>query len=249
MLRRKSLGASIALFILLLIAPLIIPKFYIYILAVIFATALLAMSLNLVVGHGGLFQFHHAAFYGVGAYTAGLILAKTSWPWWLGFIAGPGLSDRFVGDTCCRFPKRLVNGSRVHLDRALEVRAFLDADLGRDNIALDPCIDVHANALGRVQVTLGLTIDGNRLGVHVGFDFAFLANGQNAVLEFDGAAHLVLPGLINTHHHLYQTLTRVMAQDADGGEVSRLKSVTTDALEPGLFEVPAGFSEQPLAVQ
>ena len=27
--------------------------------------------------------------------------------------------------------------------------------------------------------------------------------------------HIVLPGLINTHHHLYQTLTRVIAQEAD----------------------------------
>lgn len=27
--------------------------------------------------------------------------------------------------------------------------------------------------------------------------------------------HLVLPGLVNTHHHLYQTLTRVHATDAD----------------------------------
>ena len=27
--------------------------------------------------------------------------------------------------------------------------------------------------------------------------------------------HLILPGLVNTHHHLYQTLTRAVAQDAD----------------------------------
>jgi 8-oxoguanine deaminase len=27
--------------------------------------------------------------------------------------------------------------------------------------------------------------------------------------------HVLLPGLVNTHHHLYQSLTRVLAQDAD----------------------------------
>jgi cytosine/adenosine deaminase-related metal-dependent hydrolase len=31
----------------------------------------------------------------------------------------------------------------------------------------------------------------------------------------DMTDHIVLPGLVNTHHHLYQSLTRVIAQDAD----------------------------------
>ncbi len=35
----------------------------------------------------------------------------------------------------------------------------------------------------------------------------------DTILDLTG--HIILPGFINTHHHLYQTLTRVIAQDAD----------------------------------
>ena len=139
MFRQKSFGASVALFLGLLIAPLIIPKFYIYILAVIFATALLAMSLNLVVGHGGLFQFHHAAFYGVGAYTAGLILAKTAWPWWIGFIAGPiaaALSGLLIGMLCVRLNRLYFGMLQISLGSLIWAIAFRWYDLtgGDDGI-------------------------------------------------------------------------------------------------------------------
>ncbi|MGD2048455.1 MAG: 8-oxoguanine deaminase [Chloroflexota bacterium] len=38
---------------------------------------------------------------------------------------------------------------------------------------------------------------------------------SDADRTLDLSDHLVLPGLVNTHHHLYQSLTRVMAQDSD----------------------------------
>ena len=38
-----------------------------------------------------------------------------------------------------------------------------------------------------------------------------------AVESFDAGSHVLLPGLVNTHHHFYQTLTRAVpaAQDAN----------------------------------
>ena len=57
-----------------------------------------------------------------------------------------------------------------------------------------------------------LLIEGNRiLAVGPARDLP-----QTADTVIDCAGHVVLPGLINTHHHMYQTLTRVVpaAQDA-----------------------------------
>ena len=36
---------------------------------------------------------------------------------------------------------------------------------------------------------------------------------STADMVLDGAGRVVIPGLVNTHHHMYQTLTRVLAQD------------------------------------
>jgi len=102
---RRGLWSAGGIFFALLIVPQFAPEFYVYILTLIFVTALLAMSLNLVIGHGGLFQFHHAAFYGVGAYAFALILTKTSLPVWVGFIAGPltaAVMGLLIGWFCVR---------------------------------------------------------------------------------------------------------------------------------------------------
>ena len=87
--RARSFQLAAAIFFILLLLPPFVPRFFVYILALIYVTSLLAMSLNLLVGHGGMYQFHHAVFYGVGAYTAALMLTKTRMPVWVAFLAGP----------------------------------------------------------------------------------------------------------------------------------------------------------------
>ena len=101
----KSLLPSAVLLMILLLLPPVLPRFYTYILTLIFVTALLAMSLNMVVGHGGMFQFHHGAFYGVGAYAFALLLYKAHMPMWFGFIAAPviaAFAGFLIGWFCVR---------------------------------------------------------------------------------------------------------------------------------------------------
>ncbi|MCF8061200.1 MAG: branched-chain amino acid ABC transporter permease [Deltaproteobacteria bacterium] len=114
-------------------------RFYIYITAVIYVTALLAMSLNMVVGHGGLYQFHHAAFYGVGAYTCALILVRTELPAWVAFAAAPfaaAFTGLLIGWFCVRLNKLYFGMLQISLGSLLWAIVFRWYDLtgGDDGI-------------------------------------------------------------------------------------------------------------------
>lgn len=53
----------------------------------VFILAMLAVSYNLMFGFTGVVSFGHAAFFGTGAYTVGLLMAHLAWPWWLAILA------------------------------------------------------------------------------------------------------------------------------------------------------------------
>ena len=53
----------------------------------VFILAILAMSYNLMFGFSGIVSFGHAAFFGMGAYTVGLLMLRLEWPWWLAIIS------------------------------------------------------------------------------------------------------------------------------------------------------------------
>ncbi len=127
MIRSRWLGFSAGLIILLLLLPLFIPRFYTYLIALIFVTSLLAMSLNLVVGHGGLFQFHHGVFYGVAAYITALMLKKTSLPMWMGFVSAPigaALTGLIIGWFCVRLSRLYFGMLQISLGSLIWVIVF-----------------------------------------------------------------------------------------------------------------------------
>jgi branched-chain amino acid transport system permease protein len=126
-LRSRHTGTLAGLLLLLAIVPYVAPRFYVYILAVILLNGLLAMSLNLLAGHGGAYQFHHGVFYGVGAYAAGLVLAKTSLPAWVGLCAGPlaaALAGLVIGAFCVRLNKLYFGMLQISLGSLIWIIAL-----------------------------------------------------------------------------------------------------------------------------
>jgi branched-chain amino acid transport system permease protein len=168
MINPKSLWPIGAIFIILLILPLILHRFYTYILSLIFVTSLLAMSLNLVVGHGGLFQFHHAVFYGLGAYTVALMLTKTSLPMWLGFIAGPivaALVGLLIGWFCVRLTRLYFGMLQISLGSliwAIVFRwySFTGGDDGIHGIPMPPMLSSLNNAYYFILIILVICLIG-----------------------------------------------------------------------------------------
>jgi branched-chain amino acid transport system permease protein len=104
----KSAVLGLGLVVFLLVAPTFLPRFYVYLLALIIVTGLLATSLNMALGYGGMYQFHHAVFYGMGAYACALMLTKTHLSPVFAFIAGPvaaAILSLIMGIICVRLSK------------------------------------------------------------------------------------------------------------------------------------------------
>jgi branched-chain amino acid transport system permease protein len=127
LINRRALWLSAIILIVLIILPTFLPRFYTYIIALIFVTSLLAMSLNLVLGYGMIFQFHHGVFYGVGAYTIALILTKTSLPVWIGFVAAPlvaAMVGLLIGWFCVRLTRLYFGMLQISLGSLLWAIVF-----------------------------------------------------------------------------------------------------------------------------
>jgi branched-chain amino acid transport system permease protein len=80
----------LGVFVFLVILPFILPnRFYVRLVNEIMIYALLAMSLDVLLGYTGLLSFMHNAYLGIGAYSTGLFLMHAwSGSVWLAMLAG-----------------------------------------------------------------------------------------------------------------------------------------------------------------
>ncbi len=81
----------IALLAALLAAPVVLPTFYVWLLVEMLAFALFASSLHLLMGTGGMVSFGHAAYFGLGAYGAALLMKLVGLPMPVAFLVAPFL--------------------------------------------------------------------------------------------------------------------------------------------------------------
>lgn len=80
-------------------------EYWIWVSTEMIIMALFAMSLNLILGFGGMVSFGHAAFFGVGAYTVALLMKKADFPLYLALPAAPmvaAVTAAFIGWFCVR---------------------------------------------------------------------------------------------------------------------------------------------------
>ena len=160
---RVIIVSMILLTVLLLWLPQFMPRFYIYLGSLIFAAALLATSLNMVLGFGGMYQFHHSVFYGFGAYAFALTATKSGLPLWVGYVIAPlcsALLGLVLGLLTVRLSKLYFGMLQISLGSlvwALVYRWYSFTG-GDDGIHGIPIPDLISSSTGAYYFSLMITV-------------------------------------------------------------------------------------------
>ncbi|MEK6244563.1 MAG: ABC transporter permease [Pseudomonadota bacterium] len=102
---RRLLRIFGVLFVALVLLPLASDGYALVLLTDVLIFALFAASLHFIMGPGGLYSFGHAAYFGLGAYAAGIFFLKEKFPMELALLLAPfaaGLGALVFGWFCVR---------------------------------------------------------------------------------------------------------------------------------------------------
>jgi len=102
---RRDHRLRVLLALLLVLCPPFLPQAYVVQATDTLLFVLLAVSVNILIGYGGMISLGHAAYFAIGGYTAALLVTQAGAPMLLGLLAGPAaaaLAAAFVGLFCIR---------------------------------------------------------------------------------------------------------------------------------------------------
>ncbi len=105
---RRRLPWGLLVVVAALFVPFVGSRFYTFVATDVAILALFAVSLNLLLGYTGLVSFGHAAYFGIGAYTTGILMKKLAVPFLLAFPAAGVVAALFAlvfGFFCVRLTK------------------------------------------------------------------------------------------------------------------------------------------------
>ena len=85
---RGPVAVSVVGVLVLLLLPHFLSTYYLGLVIQMMIFALFAMSLDLLIGYTGMASLGHAAYFGVAAYSTGLLALKLGWSVWLALPAG-----------------------------------------------------------------------------------------------------------------------------------------------------------------
>ncbi len=158
----RQAGFPIALFVFALIFPIVTDSlYYMQLITEIIIMALLAMSLNILIGHSGLVSLGHAAFFGLGAYVGTIVMRDVFPSIWLGLFAA-GAAAAFValviGVFCIRLEGLYFAMITLAFSQVLYTVAFYWTDMtgGDDGMINIPrpdigFLDFHYSLQGFVE--------------------------------------------------------------------------------------------------
>ena len=184
----------------------------------LFMWIVLAGSWNLISGLTGYVSFGHVAFFGTGAYTAGLLIARAGWPWLPAAAAGgvgAGVLALVIGYPCLRLKGPYFAIAMLGLNEVLRAlvsyfEAFTGGGFGLSLPALDasrPLYYVMALcALAVVALTFGIIT--SRFGLRL-----------MTIREDEIAAEAM--GIDTARHKLYAFLLSAVGPGIAGGLVAR----------------------------
>jgi branched-chain amino acid transport system permease protein len=152
--------------IVLCLVPLVLPRFYVYLLSIILLYGLLAMSNNFPLGFGGIYQLHHAVFYGIGAYGTALVITKSGLSPWLAFLIGPLVAaalSLIMGIICIRLSKLYFGMLQISLGSlvwAIVYRwySFTGGDDGIHGVSVPDIISSYQGAYYFTLVITGVCL-------------------------------------------------------------------------------------------